>query len=268
MSASLVTICGASPVSAADQKQLILNVEHAGAGKTIIFIGPDCVKISTPAYGAEVVSKGPRWDVSIFHRKEKIIYNSKLENIEGIDTFGIRDVGRLVKPPIVKKATGKFCGLPATTYQIYKSDPPRIAWLLDDYKYPPQAAEAICRFFQLPIFEKIPLAYCTPLSDDYNAKRKAGERAPWNFDYADSEKNAAAFRLKTISARFVRFNKQDYDVPTGYTVVNHSMKIFLSNAQKDELTDLINEIGFQSRAGSKQTSAAGATKTSRSSSRK
>lgn len=236
----------AGPAFCSEENVLTLHAEHSGAGKITIHLLPDRIKIIAPAYGGEIVSMAPKWDVVSFRRKEKMILTTPLRELQGVDSLGIRETAKPSKAPLKKRTATKVNSLKCNTYEVLNTCPTRTVWLLDDAKYSAGHAEVICRFFQFPIFEKIPVAYYSPPSiNPRSTVPQKNANSPLNLDYIEKVDNGG-FVLKTTSSSYSEASKKDFEIPSGYRKARSAMEIFFSNSQRNEVTDLLNEIGYQS----------------------
>jgi hypothetical protein len=71
-------------------------------------------------------------------------------------------------------------------------------------------------------------------------------------DNAFPTRKGGGVRLSTSSCKKVPYRSSDFEVPTGFKTVMDSKEVLISGAEKKEIEELLDSIGFASDPGHKQ----------------
>jgi hypothetical protein len=179
---------------------------------------------------------------------------TKLSEFNGVmmhNPFAKRDSK---KSMVTSTSKGYFHGLPCTVYKY--GDTKRTT--ADDSTVTPQVAEFICRFFVTPVIPKIPLdikVFRSQASRDfYDSQIKQqstkNKLIPWlnmpEISNFVTERSGLENRLSTLERKEVPYNANDFECPPGLQRVSQPQQVVFSRKNKEDLRDLLNDIGFAS----------------------
>jgi hypothetical protein len=243
--ASVIFLCsptlpaGAKP----DGSEWILEQKHQDLGNLDLYVCHDAIKIVNQQWGYQLLAKAPGWSVHCFRPDDKTEWVGELDQFNGPAMINPMAPTTKITDHFGAFGKGKINGLRYTKYAPTAGSIGAI-YGADDVPIAAQAAELICRYYNIADTGKLPL-----YRSNYRGK---GQQAPaikknlWlNMDYGRDLRGGLIVSFVTQSGKQVPFNSADFDYPKGYAR-RPLTQVAYSSQQKDTLNDVINNIGFAS----------------------
>ncbi len=214
------------------------GIEESGH---VVTVSHDAVSVVSQKYGYHVVAAAPTWVVHCFRPNEKIEWVTKLETFNGHRLFSPFAVGTANTTQMNFYGKGKFLGLKVTKYSEVSS-PKSLSYLADEIPVTPKVAEFLCRYYDVPEMEKIPLFHCV---DKGYAPPKPRKGDQWSFDeIAKDLRQGTVVDLTTISCKKVPYNSSEFEYPQGFRKVTSPGQAAYSSGQKEMFTDFLDDVGL------------------------
>lgn len=231
------------PASAQPKEWLLVQDEDTYR-QMIVRVTEQAVRLEVPSMGFVIISKAPDWRVNIFRDDDKIEWHGPMENFSG----------RQLANPYVDPTTNKrvlpaapanfksieICRLPG---KLYKTSYASYA-CADEIKVDPSVVKLFNRLHSCPLLPSVPLKIST-VRKNLRPKKQEGKDPDWmKTDYMDDLRTGEVTVLNTSNVVKVPFNPKDFELPKGYKRMRDPIEVSYSASKKDELNDLINNVGF------------------------
>jgi len=245
----------------AGASELMLKESSEQYGQFVTYVAADAIRLTNPSRGYEILCKAPDWKVYCFRRDDKLVFINDINRFTGVNLHNPFAGDASSHAILTSKEKTKFLGLPCTEY---KYGPTKITIGDDSVVVNPRVAEFLCRFFTTPIVSQIPLMINVFHSKEGRERFAAqvkkesakNKNLPWlnmpelhNFVTARS---GIEHRLATIDRKEIPYSAKDFELPPNMHRVSQSQTIVFSQKSKDDLRDLVNDIGFTESEGDKK----------------
>lgn len=217
----------------------------------LVTVSRDAVKVVSGKYGYHVVFSAPKWEIHCFRPKEKIEWVGKLDSFNGNRLFSPFANGYANRTPLTVYGKGQLKGVKVTKYSEDRA-PKSLIYGADELPVSPQIAEFLCRYFDVPVIEKVPLYHCTDKGYKPPPRRKGDS---WSFqEIATDLRQGVVVDLSTVSWKAVPYNPADYQFPSGLAKVTSPQQVAYTSGQKEMFTDFLDGVGLSTeQKGSKET---------------
>ena len=239
---------GPIATTTAKQKEWLAIVHHYNAGNCRIRITAEAVSISE-ATGGVMVCSAPQWEICCYRKKDKLEWSTPLSKFHGINSANPLARNASKHRILQKTGMGKIAGMRCSEWTSKDNSGSKI-WLSEDLQVAKQVPEAICRYFSMPIVDKVPVrSVMAPKGANVDIKKPSGSADQWlnAKDFADtihSKDNRLAFDTKSISV--VPYNPADFAKPKGFKHAASGFDVLFSKQQSNEIVERLDGIGFAS----------------------
>ncbi len=237
-------LCPASG-STSEKTEWVFTQHQLHKGDIKVFVCRDGVRIVNQRNRYELISRAPDWTVCCFRKDERLIWKITLDKFRGLDVMSFMGTEKKT-PPLQKVGEAEITGIKADVYLVGHAGKRKITLACaNDMDIAPQALEAICVFFNLPVSTQMPLEL---------HEVEVGKQDPiaksvtwfnlrqWHEDLTNPLVTRPFF---TVSRQKVRYNNSDFTLPPGLTPVERYQSILFSRGQKDQIETAIPELGFE-----------------------
>ncbi len=243
-SALLLALTGMGGTCAlAAESEWVLEQKADTLGKIVVYVSHDAVKIVSPLWGYELLSKAPTWTVHCYRPREKIEWVGELTAFSGAMINSPFKSGGANTTKLFPFGTGVMKGLKYTRYSLTKNG---LAALYgsDEIAIAPKAAEFLARCNDLPDCGKVPI-YRTQFKVPDFGTLKAKES--WlAIDAARDMRTGFVIEVSTQSCKKLPFNAADFAGLPGCRRLNSIEQVAYSSKQKEDLTEMFkgDGVGF------------------------
>lgn len=253
-------------------KGWILEQRHLEAGDITVYLAKDNIKMEFKKSGWCILAKPPAQEIYIFRTKEKTVWIGTIEQLSPASLLNpfMPPARRKGLPIIVVKhdqyyredgkhqivrllGTGKQGNMHYNEYSTRTGVKTRSVFrTTPDIEAGALAARLLCRLYAIPELGSVPLyARTNSRNESYSAELEK------NRDIRSVRVNTPDVRIgplvavQTMSARRAIIDESVFSVPVGYTRKKDILDVTYSKDQKRELKNLLDNIGFETKVGSK-----------------
>lgn len=231
------------PASAQPKEWLLVQDEDTYR-KMLVRVTEQAVRVEVPSMGFVIISKAPDWHVNVFRDDDKIEWHGAMETFSGrqlANPYVDPTTSKQVLPAAPANFKSKeICGLPG---KLYKTSFASYA-CADEIKVNPSIVRLFNRLHSCPLLPSVPLKIST-VRKNLRPKRQKGKDPDWiKTDYMDDLRTGEITILNTSKVVKVPYNPKDFELPKGYKRMRDPIEVSYSASKKDELNDLINNVGF------------------------
>lgn len=260
----------------------VLKQKHMDLGNITVSVAEDAVKIDIEKIGCTLLAVGPTWKVYYYRPSEKSVWLGTPEKVAlgYIANPYVRPVATKRLPVQIIEAgrRPKISGY--TQYQIvellgkgmfgslhyneYSADLPgkkhKMFRTTGDIVIAPGGAEVICRLYGLPKMDTIPIYVRENYVQEqtYAEEHEKSRYMPYFPQHLLPRdlRTGPKITIQTVSSQKTRLNSELFEPPVGFTVKPDILDVTYSKEAKEEVTDLIDSVGFVDKANKSKAGAA------------
>lgn len=229
--------------SFAHQNEWRIEQEGDNGQKLTMVVAEKAVRIEMPSMGFVIICKAPDWTVHCFRNDQKIEWYGPLEVFHAVqltNPYAAPEKGRGFLPfmPDEKKALA-VCGLSTAGYHTRSAS----YVCSQEIAVDPMVVKFANRLHGSPLLPSVPLIIWH--------NRRGGNVAPSKkTDWIDTGltndwRAGKIMMLHTTKVTKKPFDANDFAIPKGYKRKKDLIEVSYSPAQRLEINDLINNIGFE-----------------------
>ncbi len=230
--------------AAAPGEEWVLEQYFDSNGKITVYIAANAVAIYNHESKYKAVVKAPDWKIHFFRPEQKTEWTGEIAKFNG----------KMLSDPMGNNSSN-YSQLSAGTdgqmqglkYIIYsnKSKANYYLWGASQINTAPQVTEFLCRYYDCPLTNKVPLFFCqTKVSNTPERK------SVWlDTDVIRSNRTGTIIKFKTLSWKKTSYQVADFDQPKNYTQVGALTSISFSPTQKQIFTEALDGLGFTTEQG-------------------
>lgn len=260
----------------------VLKQRHLDLGNITVLVTKEAVKIDIEKIGCTLLAVGPNWRVYYYRPSEKSVWLGTPEKIAlgYIANPYVRPVATKRLPVQIIEAGQRPKISGSIKYQIvellgkgmlgqlhyneYSADMPgkkhKMFRTTGDIAVAPGGAEVVCRLYGLPKMDSVPIY----VRENYVQEQTYAEEHEKNryMPYFPQHllprdlRTGPRIAIQTISSQKTRLNAELFDPPTGFTVRPDILDVTYSKQAKEQVTDLIDAVGFVDKANKSKAGAA------------
>ena len=248
----LFTALAVEAKDAAEKNQeYVLNAQQRDLNNFTIVLSRDAAKVTSETLGFTLVCKAPDWRVVTFNRSQKTICSCRLESFSApmlTNPLGGRwpSTGFAVhRVHVDVMGHAKLDGQDYSFGVLDDNKKRYEVWQADSMNVAPQCVELLCRLIEIPVIDSVPF-FVHPVNHGTPLKKEQLVAAGASLDTTSN--SAVPVIVRTFSCKTAPFKSQDFEVPTGYRKVTQMTEVTFSRQMKNNLTDIMNDVGFSSPA--------------------
>jgi len=223
-----------------------LEQREDSVGPIVLYISHDAVKAVSQQWGYQIVAKAPSWTVHCFRPAEKTEWSGDLDHFSGCMLSSPVEGGTLNAEQLNGYETGIYKGLKYKSFAFNKHSH-SVLYGAEDIDVSPRCAEFVSRLYDLPYLGKIPIYRRRVKTQDLRTINKDGT---WlDMGLSDDKRAGLVVEFVTNSWKKVPYKAADFDWPKGYKKLPNASHVAFSKNQKDDINNVLSEIGFASSAG-------------------
>lgn len=198
-----------------------------------IYISENAIKAHDKTMNYDMYARAPEWKVFLFRKENKVFYSVPLKEFSIVAILRPFGADTNLKAKIPYIGPSSFQGHPCS---IWQGTTGRL-YTTNDIKLQPKANELLSRYLFTASVPGVPLFYLKP-KEEQNYKQRE-----W-LDSSRARYFSQNKKLHTNSIKKKPFNAADFVMPTGYKQVSYAKEVAFSHKNKEDLTDLIEGIGY------------------------
>lgn len=237
LSLSSLAAAGAKPA------EWLLVQNHESKTDAVIHVTHDAVKLESKALGCTLLTRAPDWKVHCYRPAEKIEWIGDMEQFSGIV---MSNPYAVPKPTVLgpePRCTGQteVNGLKCKIYKGFSSE----VYCADSISVDPMVVRFFNRLYGTPLVPSVPLYERTQ-------KRASRDLVRSKTDWIDTAvgsdlRGGRLVKLTTSACKQISYNAKDFEVPRGYKRKVDLIEVSYSKDQRQEITDMLDNVGFESR---------------------
>lgn len=235
--------CLSALAGATGETMWVLDYNHFGTGNYRVFLAKNAVKLVNLTSGTVTVSKAPQWAISCANPADKLEWRGSL------DYFSPASLSNISKMPFNKSAD-KESGrerVRGLTCKVYVSAEGNHTWLPEDFKTAPQVGHLVCRYFNMPLTDVVPVRFLKARALDNTSQRavtkaKFEKEMPWMSFERPCNQLAGKYGLDLTKCSQVPFKESEFQYPTGMKQTKSLKEVLISNQQKKDFADLVDAL--------------------------
>lgn len=225
-------------------KEWLLVQEEDTFRKMYVRISELAARVEVPSMGFVILAKAPDWTVHIFRNDDKLEWKGAMEDFTGgqlanpyVDPSAKK---REPAPPPANVENKDICGLPGKLYRTKFAS----YSCADEIKVDSKIVRLFNRLHSTPLLPSVPLTISS-IRRQVRVKRQDGKDPNWiRSDYMNDLRTGEVIILNTSKVVKIPYNAKDFEPPKGYKRMRDPIEVSYSSSKKDELNDLINNVGF------------------------
>lgn len=260
----------------------VLKQRHLDLGDITVSVAREAVKIDIEKIGCTLLAVGPDWSVYYYRPSEKSVWLGTPEKIalgyianpyvrpvatkrlpvQIIEAGQRKKIAGYMKNQIVELLGKGMLG--QLHYNEYSADMPgkkhKIFRTTGDIAVAPGGAEVVCRLYGLPKMDNVPIYVRENYAQEqtYAEEHEKSRYMPYFPQHLLPRdlRTGPRIAIQTISSKKTRLNAELFEPPTGFTVRQDILDVTYSKQAKEQVTDLIDAVGFVDKANKSKTGAA------------
>ncbi|MBL0188728.1 MAG: hypothetical protein IPP97_23645 [Candidatus Obscuribacter sp.] len=237
VSLGLSTACQSAQAEVLEQ--WVLEQNYEGKGDVRVVIAANAVAVYNKQSNYKAVVKAPDYKVHVFRSDRKTEWTGPLKRFNGkmlSDPIGSDSTGtNIIKPG----STGQIKGLKYLRY----FDPNSKHEILGaaDIVTTPQVSEFLCRYFDCPVLNKVPLSF----TFDKTAATLAKPKTVWlDINVLRSTRSGRITKLSTTNWKKSPYQQNEFALPQNYKQISALTDITFSPGQQEAFTEALDGLGF------------------------
>ncbi|MDX1987968.1 MAG: hypothetical protein SFV17_14870 [Candidatus Obscuribacter sp.] len=236
LSLPLLAAAGAQPT------EWLVVQSHESKTDAVIHVTHDAVKLESKALGCTLLTRAPDWKVHCYRPLEKIEWIGDMGQFSGMV---MSNPYALPKPTLrgpAPRCVGEteMNGLKCKIYKGFASE----VYCADSISVDPMVVLFFNRLYGTPLVPSVPLYERTHKRADRDLVRR---KTDWiDTGVASDLRGGRLVKLTTSSCKSVPYNAKDFEVPRGYKRKVDLIEVSYSKDQRQEITDMLDNVGFES----------------------
>jgi len=230
---AMAAIALAAGGASAQERGWALTQRSEALGDQYIYVSPNGFKWQNPKSGANIVSTGPSWGVTMFNDKSRSMYQTTFREWQAqVQARTGGSAAQMQNSAWTKAGSGNIAGLRATKYVMQGGSQPLQAgkrtlasvqsatcWIADEIEIPPALAEMLAAAYGMPKTKYFPLRVT------YSSNNGANKVA-----------------LDTYHSKTCPIPGGFYGYPGGYAVASSQAEVLLDDETRQILEDMAGEV--------------------------
>ncbi|MBX9938592.1 MAG: hypothetical protein K2Y32_05035 [Candidatus Obscuribacterales bacterium] len=235
--------CLPASAGAAGETMWVLDYKHFGTGSYRVLLAKNAVKLVNLTSGTVTISRAPEWKISCTNPADKLEWRGSL------DYFSPASLSNISKMPF-NRSKDKESGrerVRGLTCKVYVSAEGNHTWLPEDFKTAPQVGHLVCRYFNMPLTDVVPVRFLKARAlDNMNVravnKAKFEKEMPWMGFERPCNQLAGKYGLDLTKCSQVPFRESEFQYPKGMKQTKSLKEVLISNQQKKDFADLVDAL--------------------------
>ena len=231
----------AGPAAAQEAAKEIwhLKQKHCDKGALDLYIGSNCVKITSPS-GYVFLVKAPDWTVHCFRPALKEEWSAPLELFNGLQMANPMELGYPSKTHLKAFGKGKIKGLTYISFTTLR--PSRTTMVASNQiKTDDHVIDFIARLYYIPNPGLVPLYY---YEDKRSQPLPDGKSPIRSVDLGDDFRSGMIKQVDFDSFTKEPYRQLDFALPVKFSRRKNLAQIIFTGDQKAEINEALNGIGF------------------------
>lgn len=247
-----------------------LHQRHIDAGEVDVFMTKDAVKMVLKNLGLNLLCRAPGTTVYIFRPDEKTFWTGSIERLEAkslinpfsppaptrlrpvtVVAFGKAGVNARRRQIVQLISSGKQGNLSYNEYSARARTGTRSVFrATSEIAAPPFITSILSRMYEVPDTGLVPVYARTNMH--HQAYAAELEKSKEIFEPRVETRDVRigpVVKLETESAQKCLLDDGVFALPSGYTAKRDILDVTYSRKQKNEMSDLLNDIGFATKTG-------------------
>lgn len=234
----LIAVLAAAAPAFADEPGWVLTQRSEQMGDQYIYVSANGFKWVNPKSGANVVTTGPSWTVTMYNEKSKMYYETTFDKWKAqIASTGGQRAAEMRSNPWVQSGSGVVAGVKATKYSMKRGSVASMAPTKDGHL---KKTMATVQGAECWVSDEIPVPapVASMLSQAYGMPQT--KYFPLRVTYVNGNRPGTA--LDTLNSKSCNIPIGYYARPQGYLLARSQAEVLMDDETKQILRDMASEL--------------------------
>lgn len=242
MAPLLVSLCFSIACQSAQAEaieQWVLEQNYEGKGDVRVVVAANAVAIYNKKSNYKAVAKAPDWKVHIFRADQKTEWTGALKHFNGKMLSDPLANDSTMFIPLKSGTSGQIKGLNYIRYSGGSNNGE--SYGASDIVTAPQATEFLCRYYDCPVFNKVPLTYAF----DKSSTKPLQPKTVWlDVNVLRGSRGGRITKMSTISGKKTAYQPSEFALPKNYKQIGKLSEVTFSPDQQEAFNDAVYGLGF------------------------